>query len=499
VDTGFYHDTNAWYQKLLPFDLGLYNTASDAVFRGFSFSKALGFEDRFRLAYRQTLIEKEQIRLLTEEFGFVLPSGVKEMCPRELARRLEETEEIPVELNDLNGGAPPVPFDSLVRAFLLAPFYEVEDNSAAIWRALANNPQFLEQCRFPGGRLPDVRTFQRFNEVMNTSGLWGDLRQAVVRDNIHQGFLTSPSRIAIDPGHMDGYAAVRKPCAACRACGICDAGDQVMTCDVTDIVAKRVTYKFPGVKGSFISDPDTDMPLMGEAMVASDFDGRTGKDAAEAFVREYPELVAGVKEVSLDGAYDIADEKEGIAEVLQGADVLTPINPRRRKNKKVKGHRGILHIDPYGRPVCKKEVPMPYRGRDIVRETFIYGCPAFNAESRTVDCPHQGTCCPNPGTHGRQHRVPRSETPYVDWENPQHSADFKLRYNGRTCAERSIARTKRSFPFERHWGRGRVSLQGHLDKAVLAFHVLFNAAHHLERNEEARSPLTFHKCKIKAA
>lgn len=499
MDSHYYHDTNAWYQKLLPFGVGLYNTASDAVFQHFNFSAAYAFEDRFRVAYRKHLIEKVRIRAITEEYGFFLSSGVKTMCPRELARRLDDLAEAPVEDGHLTGGAPPIPFDSMIRAYLLAPFYEVEDNAAAIWRALANNPQYMEQCRFPGVLLPDVRSFQRFNEVMNNSGTWGELRRAVVIGNIQQNLLPAPTRLAIDPGHMDAYAAVRKPCAACRACSACEVGYQVMTCDVTDIVAKRKTYQFPGVKGNFFADPDTDMPLLGEAMVASDFDGTTGIEAAQAFAKEYPELVPNVKEVSLDGAYDIAAEKKGISAAFGGAIVLTPINPRNRKNKKVKGHRGISHIDPYGRPVCKKAVPMLYRGRDLVRETFIYGCPAFNADTHTVDCPHQGSCCPNLGQQGRQHRVPRSETPYVDWENPQHSAEFKLRYSGRTCAERSIARTKRSFPFERHWGRGRASLQGHLDKAVLAFHVLFYAAHQMNRQDGARSPLTFHEDRLKAA
>ena len=51
----------------------------------------------------------------------------------------------------------------------------------------------------------------------------------------------------------------------------------------------------------------------------------------------------------------------------------------------------------------------------------------------------------------------------MDWENPQHSQDFKDRYDARTSAERVIGRTRWSFPFGRHWGRGHAAFHGHLD------------------------------------
>jgi len=136
---------------------------------------------------------------------------------------------------------------------------------------------------------------------------------------------------------------------------------------------------------------------------------------------------------------------------------------------------------------------MVYVGRDMKREDFLYGCPCMDRSTGKLDCPKQGQCCPNPGTAGRTFRVPREETPWVDWENPQHSQDFKDRYDGRTSSERVIGRTKWSFPFGRHWGRGRAAFQAHLDKGVLAFHVLLLAAHAVGHSEKGRSPLTFHE------
>jgi len=489
-----YPDSNTWYQPFLPFEMYPYETAADIVVRHFDFSLLQELGQAYWQASRELAHLKSRVALLTEKYGWVLPSGVAVMCPLMLAAMLAALpDEEPVPERKAAGGAPSIAFESLLRAFLLAPFYEIEDNSAAIWRGLANNRTYLVRCRFKNNKLPSERKFQQFNEVMNWAGLWGQARKIVVGDNYASGVLEPPRRLAIDPGHEDGYAGVNKPCAACRSCKACPKKERVPTCDVTGLVVKRQSYKFPGVKGVFIADVEADMPIMTVPVHGSAYEGHTGKVAAEALAAEHPEMVDGVEEASLDGIFDIEAEKAAISEALGGAKILTPINPRNRKAKPVEGHRGIDNIDPYGIPHCVQGLPMNYKGRDLQREDFIWGCPLFNDKTGTVDCPSQGCCCPNPGQSGRTFRVPRERTPQVDFDLPQHSAEFKERYKGRTAAERVIGRTKRSFPFERHWGRGRASFKGHLDKGVLAFHVLMNAAARVGRKEDGRSPLTFHK------
>jgi hypothetical protein len=501
VDTPSYPDITPWYQSVLPFGSlgGFYNTAADAVYRGFDWKKVYSLGASFREAAARLERRKDVVRRLTEKHGFKAENGNTYICPLMLETLLDVLPDEPVPpRHPENGGAPEIPFDAFLKAWVLAPFYEVEDNSAALWRALARNTDFMVRCGFPGNVLPDVRSFQRFNEVMTFGGLWAEARRMMVLDNLANGVLPSPKRLAIDPGHEDGYAGVHKACAACRACKACDPADRVFTCDVTDIVAKRKTYQFPGVKGVFVADADEDVPLLAVGVNARTFDGNTGIETAKAFAKEYPEQVDTVEEALLDGAFDIKDEKKGISEALGGADVLTPINPRRRKDQPVEGHRGIDHINPYGLPICVQGLGMVYLGRDMKREDFLYGCPLLDRNTGKLDCPNQGRCCPNPGSAGRTFRVPRERTPQVDWENPQHSQDFKDRYDGRTSSERVIGRTKRSFPFERHWGRGHAAFQAHLDKGVLAFHVLLSTAHALGVPEKGRSPLTFHE-KAKAA
>jgi hypothetical protein len=81
--------------------------------------------------------------------------------------------------------------------------YEVEDNAAAIWRALGNNPRYLERCRYPENHLLSERKLQQFNRVMNWAGLWGEAKRIVVRDNLDTEAIDAPRRLAIDPGHQD--------------------------------------------------------------------------------------------------------------------------------------------------------------------------------------------------------------------------------------------------------------------------------------------------------
>jgi len=498
-----YTTQEAWFQPVLDYLWGPVGTAADIVHLYFNMALLLPLEQAYRQASQQLDRLTERLHQWTEQYGFEAPSGTKLLCPRLLALLVEtlpahDEEPLPVAAGP--GGAPPIPFEALLRTWLMAPFYEVEDNAAAIWRAVGNNPRYLERCRYPDNHLPSERKFQQFNRVMNWAGLWGEAKRVVVRNNLETEAIDAPRRLAIDPGHQDGYAGVRRPCHACRVCHSCPKEERVRTCDVTDIVTKRKTYKFPGVKGVFVTDPDAEMPYTAAAVNARVYDGKTGKSTAEFFAREYPELVAAIDEATLDGAFDNVAEKQGISDALGGADVLAPINPRNRKKKTpVKDSRGVEYLDQYGVPHCIQGEAMKYCGRDHHRQAYVWGCPRFDPNTRTIDCPLQGRCCPNPGVNGRRIRIPRAKTPQIDWELPQHSQDFKDRYKARTAVERTIGRTKRSFPFERHWGRGRDSYQGHLDKGVLAFHVLMAAAHDAGFTERGRSPLTFHKRTEKSA
>jgi hypothetical protein len=473
-------------------------TAADLVHAHFDLRLLGDLPERYEHANAEVERRASRVEMLTARHGFEV-AGKRYICPLMLQGLLEALpEDEPLPERGV-GGADGIPFEAKFRAFLYAPFYEVEDNSAAIHRALANNPAYLQRCGFPGNELPGERTLQRFNHVMNVSGLWEEARRRLVESNFDDGVLAPPKRLAIDPTHQDGYAGVRTPCAACRACNGCPRSEQVNTCDVTEIVAKRRTFQFPAVKGVMVTDVDTELPIIAVSVPAATYDGRTGAVAARAVAEAHPRLAGSVEEVSLDGAFDARAEKAAIAAAFGGATVLVPINPRGRKPVPVKGQRGIDHVDKYGVPHCIAGRAMAYRGKDEARRQFRFGCPAIDASTGRVDCPQQGRCCPNPGSAGRQVRVDAATTPQVDWAVPQHGAEFKRRYAGRTAVERTIGRSKRSLPFERHWGRGRASHVGHLAKTVLAFHVFLRAAHEAGVPWRGRHILSIHRRERRAA
>jgi hypothetical protein len=211
----------AWYDTMMPPDRAAEDTAARLVAQRFDFSELYDLEPAFDRASREVDRRAKRVALFTKKYGWDLESGVRVMCPLQLEMLLST---LPVDepLEPVGvGGAPATPFRALLRAFLLAPFYEVEDNAAALWRALANNPTFLRRCGFPDHALPSERTFQRFNVVMNEAGLWAEARRRTVIRNYTTGALPPPQRLAIDPGHEDGYAGVRRACAACRSCEGC--------------------------------------------------------------------------------------------------------------------------------------------------------------------------------------------------------------------------------------------------------------------------------------
>ncbi len=133
------------------------------VARCFDFGKLKPIEIAYEAASSALSRLKGRVEDFTARYGWDLPSGVRVLCPLQLEMRVAVLPEgEPVEPAAGPGGAPPTPFSALIRAFLFAPFYEVEDNSAAIWRGLANNPAWLQRCGFPNNQLPTKRTFRRF-------------------------------------------------------------------------------------------------------------------------------------------------------------------------------------------------------------------------------------------------------------------------------------------------------------------------------------------------
>ncbi len=94
---------------------------------------------------------KQRIKRWTEQYGFAHPDQPDKMllCPliRHTALATLPRDE---PLNEPGvGGAPPIPFQAMLTAWVLAPYYEAEDNAAALWRALARNPLYHDHTGLP--------------------------------------------------------------------------------------------------------------------------------------------------------------------------------------------------------------------------------------------------------------------------------------------------------------------------------------------------------------
>ena len=398
--------------------------------------------------------------------------------PPECARKLFFVAEQELALCEADspgaGGFPPYDFYPLLAAFLISPLYDCEPNAQSIWRELNRNPTFARLCGFDDGRLPSPRTIRRFNEIMNEENLWSDVRGIVVRHNLQEGVIAETGSLIVDTTHHDGFASVHKPVKACRECRRKKScREPVHTCDATDIVAKSRNYKLPGVKSVVVSLAGSEIPIAGKAMNARVHDSQSLEGALELIKHDYPDLLIG--RVIADGAYDSEANRKNATKIL-GAELLTPVCPRRNRKRKV-GARGIDHIDTYGCPVCVSGHQMELLGRDTERGQYIWACPAFHPlrSDETVTCDRWETCCPS-AKNGRVYRTNAADFPQLNWELPQHSRTHKRLYAMRTQVERIISRVKRMLSFERFYGRGKKALQGFADRYVTVFNIIAFAA-----------------------
>ncbi len=370
------------------------------------------------------------------------------------------------------GGAKAFSFLSLLRCFLLAPFYECEASAEHISRELARNPRLAEVCGFSYREAPSSRSLRRFSRIMSEEALWAEVARLAVEHNLKERVIPRKlETVVADTTHHDAYAKVRRPVAACRACPrVASCPEPVLTCAVTDIVAKSRNYRLPGVKAAVLCDAASEIPLCGVAVHARSHDSQTLSPLLLKFRSRHPELAGGTKWVLADGAYSGVDNHKEARAILR-CQLLTPINPGRRKETKSPA-RGIERIDARGVPHCIAGHAMVLITRDRVREQYIWGCPVYRPElsDGASVCSSKGECSPR-SSCGRVLRTNAADFPQIIWECPQHARRQVKRYAGRTSIERVFSLLKRVFCFERFWGRGGAALQGFINRYVACFNI----------------------------
>lgn len=387
-------------------------------------------------------------------------------------------------------------FLTMLKIWIYAAFFGVEQNAAEIHNMLGKNPLYAQLCGLPGKpigqeikyELPAERTIRHFNQVMYTFGLWGDFKRLLVFINLEQGVFQWSDELIIDPTHLDAFASVGKKCLDCKHCPKSDhCNFSQNSCEMTGIVSKSKNFKLPGVKLTFACLPGSEIVIEALACRGQVHDSKLLKPILEKLSQDYPELRERVKKVLADGAYDGRPSRETTQEVVQ-AELVTPVNPGNRKPI-LNPADAIAEITPYGVPVCDAGHEMILAGRDHQREQFIWVCPVFNEQHGDPGlhcsdaCKHK--CCPD-ANNGRVFRVARELTAQVNWDNPQYLASVKKVYNHRTSVERSISRFKRIMKFDRFYNRGPKPLQAHGDRYVIDVQLIAFIAHKLGRAKATR-------------
>jgi len=345
------------------------------------------------------------------------------------------------------GGPGPNGYDfyACLRAFLLAPLFDVEATPAAIARALHANPAFLVECNFGTIRrdrsvitnpVPSFWALNEFENVMTANDLWDKVRAITTREAISLGAIPKKATIAIDPFPVKAYA---RPDKKKR----CECKDKTK-CNHRRFEADRDAryYKKGGnrilraYRPALVGDVNSGIPLI--ALMQPDVNNVSDEDFAR-IAREIRSDASlrplAFQEILADSEFDSRKNRETARAVL-GAPLRTPVNSRRRKERRI-NKRGIRRIDPQGVPICFARHRFEYVGKDSRRDAYVFKAPR-DERGRSV-CATCSIRCTR-AKAGRYARVPRADSPWIDWELPQHSVAFKLKYAMRSEIERMISR-----------------------------------------------------------
>jgi len=420
----------------------------------------------------------------------------------------------PPLLEDLRSGPGRPPADALclMRAFLAAPLLVGRDDPTSVHRLLRSNPIFARACDFLGPkatkatgewtsrRLPSLAACEQFEEVMTRYGLWQLARLDQVQANIESGVVEVEDTLAFDTSHMEAHSG----CATAelppkdgndgkseqrkipRITKHCSCGKERWdTCehpwDVTDpgaaVVVKGPTRIYWAHKASFAGFARSEVPIDARVLrYAATHDGKTLAPHLEVLVSDLPEAVSQISHALADTAY--RGKQEQVDVVINGVTVHVPIHPRKPPAALADRYAGVERFTTTGVPVCVVGHRFEMLGRDLDCERYIWVAPQ-DADGKSVctACHRRAECLLRGGAKRRHLRVHRADFPQIDWEHPQHLSRNRRRYGQRTGVERGIKRLKVDLCGEVLTHRNAVRVQAHLDRRLLALHLLLAAAH----------------------
>jgi len=165
--------------------------------------------------------------------------------------------------------------------------------------------------------------------------------------------------------------------------------------------------------------------------------------------------------------------RKDLTPFLFGLDLMTPTNPRNIKTHTTNIGQGMKSLTPIGTLTCQADREMPFKGVSFGRERFLYDSPRLSTgEVACLTCPLRETCCRRDTKGGREVEIPITHLSHIDPGDPPMSRRFKALMRNRTSVERATKRIKLDFGDDRLKRRGNDDFQAHLDRSLIALHLL---------------------------
>ena len=425
---------------------------------------------------------------------------------------LRDHQQIPPSLTSMLGqpGRPPVDAEALIRAFILAPAVGISDSPLQVCHLLHNNQDVAHMCGFTGRhanrqpgeyatrRIPELSTCEEFSEVMSHYGLWHMFSRQTVRENLVSGVLKPEPMVAFDTTHLQANSHCghvlpaditpepgqkKKHRKVARLRKICRCGkkqwDQcphpwVATDPGAAIVVKGPTRIHWAHKASVVTLAQSEVPIdVRVCRYAAESDGNTLLPHLQLLKRHFPVLTKQLTYVLADDGYQ--GNQKLVVDYGQQAVLVLPVHPKQPNFALAKNFDGISHFTAIGVPVCHQGYSFQLRGRDITDERYIFAAPDDDhAQPVCSSCPSR---CGS-GVGRRHIRVPRHLLKQLDWLHPQLFASHKARYARRSGVERAIKRIKVDLKAAVLSHRGAHRVQAHLDRRLLALHLLLRSHQH---------------------
>lgn len=231
--------------------------------------------------------------------------------------------------------------------------------------------------------------------------------------------------------------------------------------------------KYWAHKAAVLCTAPAGVPLDAVAMTdAASHDGTALVPQLRRVFETYPELNGKFKNVLADTAMDDAESKQIVRDEF-GMELKTFTNPRSIKTITIALGRGMKSLTATGMLTCLADREMPYKGVRFETEKFIYESPRLSTgEVACLTCPLREGCCRSDTKGGREVEIPITYLPHIDPGDPPMARRFKALMRHRTSVERAIKRIKLDFGDDHLTRRGNDAFQSHLDRSLIALHLL---------------------------